>query len=1147
MSIFGGIGSVVGADIIAYVKLSGADTFNRDLDKLNANAASFGKAMNATMNAAVIGAGVAFVGAAAAAVQFESSFAGVLKTTDGLTDSMGNINSAGVALSEEFRKLALEIPLSVNELNRIGELGGQLGIAKESLITFTSVIAQLGTTTDLSYEQGATAIAQFINVTKSVVPVGVSVDEQLERIASTLVDLGNNSVATESQIMEFAQRLAGAGATIGLSQDEILAFGAALSSVGVNAEAGGTAFSKLFIDLKSAVELGGAKLQEFADAAHMSMGEFKTLFEQDASAAIVKFIEGLNETSRSGGSVIQVLNDLGINETRMRSAILLSVNAGNLLNETLVNGKTAYSENSAMAEEFAKRTATTEAQLRLLKNAVMDILIELGQNFLPIIRSVAEALAEHPTILSNILILLMGAGGIIAAVKLWTAAQAAFDVLGATKLFSGLAAAIQANALQFTAVMGIIGAAVIAYQQISSAIAQAESAIKTLEEATDLNVKTTGMANDNFRSMVLALEQLNQHGGNELVLFNGKVITVSEAIGTIEPLLKKTAEEGVVFGASVSLSFDNVKVSSQNAKASTEAYQQALKTLKDTGTETSAQIQDQINKLESLRYTFINDSLVTAELSTKIADLRSKLDPTGQSLERMVLTTVDLNAKNALATGYIGELATSTLGQKTATDSANNSWAEYSSLIHEITGRMGPVGNAINVVVDAIVSGGNPLVTALNLAVMAWDMFSGEEKKVVLSTDEVLNKMFGANSEIVKMIDNVSDVTSAFSEYEIVQFYADKVDALAQKLTDLYNSGNASSTAINSLKGALADAVSQLEAFQHAAEYLEPTLANQANELFSSLSDAWSYYGGSIPSDVMSAFNALITEMMLKLSTQSSGILEGTQAWSDYYDAMVQMQYMYQLLNGESGDVVAFLLRQQEMAAAFGGVAYSAEIVASFLQSIGYSAQQASDAMSQLGFSGYEIAGALDAVGLSAQTAEASVRSLDSQEVYIQPSVNTYYAVASVNDLSARLAAITSTTYTANVNVVYTDPGLLSQHTGGMLYHSGGWIVAHDGMSLGQYGSMKEVPFLGLEGEYVMNPNIGRKFGEAALDAFNVSGNPAVLGGVMAQQQAPSIEFKPEVVINNAAPETFVTWTDKYIHPRIRDNDDRQIKSDRFK
>jgi hypothetical protein len=103
-----------------------------------------------------------------------------------------------------------------------------------------------------------------------------------------------------------------------------------------------------------------------------------------------------------------------------------------------------------------------------------------------------------------------------------------------------------------------------------------------------------------------------------------------------------------------------------------------------------------------------------------------------------------------------------------------------------------------------------------------------------------------------------------------------------------------------------------------------------------------------------------------------------------------------------------------------------------------------------------------------------------------------------------------------------------------------------DGAMSGMYGSMKEVPFTGLEGEYVLNPNIGRKFGEAALDAFNVSGNPAVLGGESRQTQ-PTVELKPEFTIMNAAPETFVTWTDKYIHPRIRDNDDRQIKSDRFK
>ncbi len=1059
MSIFGGIGSVVGADIIAYVKLSGAETFNKDLDKLNANAASFGKAMNATMNAAVIGAGVAFVGAAAAAVQFESSFAGVLKTTDGLTDSMGNINDEGRALSEEFRKLALEVPLSVNELNRIGELGGQLGIAKESLITFTSVIAQLGTTTDLSYEQGATAIAQFINVTKSVVPVGVSVDEQLERIASTLVDLGNNSVATESQIIEFAQRLAGAGATIGLSQDEILAFSAALSSVGVNAEAGGTAFSKLFIDLKSAVELGGEDLQKFADAANMSIGEFKTLFEQDASAAIVKFIEGLNETSRSGDSVIQVLDDLGITETRMRNAILLSVNAGNLLNDTLVLGKTAYSENAAMAEEFAQRTATTEAQLTLLKNAVMDILIELGQNFLPIIRTVAETLAEHPTILSNILILLMGTGGIIAAVKLWTAAQAAFDVLGATKLFSGLAAAIQANALQFTAVMGVIGAAVIAYQQISAAIAQAESAVKQLQEATDLNTKVNDIAITGMKSMVDALVELRTHGGSELVAFGDNVMTVSKAIEIITGLITKSKEEGKIYATTLNLSFDSVAVSSEKLKIATE----------------------------QLHTSFIGyvGSMHDAELSNE------RIQPLIES------TSTDIGV------------------QKTATDSANSSWAEYSQLIHEITGKMGPVGDAINLVVDSIVSGGNPLVTALNLASMAWGLFSGEEEKVVLSTDEVMDSVFGANSEFIKMYENISNITSAFGDYDIVRLYSDNVDSLAQQLTDLINSGNASAGAIGQLKNALTESLAELDKFRQAAEYLNPTLATQANKLSGELADAWEYYGHSIPDDVFQAAFQMAGELELKLMNLISTLAVGSPAWEDATTALLRLRYEMDVLAGRSSSVAEYLRNINEMN---GELVYSAQQVSSFLQAMGYSADDAAQMMLELGYS-------LDEIAAKFKTP-------------ITFQVNGNVNIPPLTDAQLRTLYASYVLHMKDIGQGYYNYSYwLGKYNGGeLLLHNGGMIRAHSGAMLDNYGSMKEVPFLGLEGEYVMNPNIGRKFGEAALDAFNVSGNPAVLGG--SESSVPNIEVIVEPTIEITGELSEMAWariTDTKINKRIKE------------
>ncbi len=312
-----------------------------------------------------------------AAIDYDSSLAGVRKTVDATEPEIQ-------ALGRSFRGLAQEIPVSVVELNRIGEAAGQLGIKKENIVGFTRVMADLGVTTNLSSEQAATALARFANIT------GLPQD-QFDRLGSTIVALGNNFATTEAEIVEMGLRLAGAGTQIGLTEGQILAMATALSSVGISAEAGGSAISKVMINIALAVSQGGDSLRGFASAAGLSAEQFARSFKQDAAGAVNAFITGLGRMQKSGGDVLGTLEQMGIKEVRMRDALLRAAGAGDLLTRALDLQAVAWSENTALADEARQRYDTFSSQLAVFWNRVKDVAITIGTALLPSFRDALDA------------------------------------------------------------------------------------------------------------------------------------------------------------------------------------------------------------------------------------------------------------------------------------------------------------------------------------------------------------------------------------------------------------------------------------------------------------------------------------------------------------------------------------------------------------------------------------------------------------------------------------------------------------------------------------------------------------------------------------------------------------------------------------
>lgn len=348
---------------------------SREANKAASGVRGLGLASAAAGKLVILGIGGAMAVSAKAAIDYESSLAGVAKTTDLAGHAFDQANTPLAAFGQAMRDLAERVPVNVNDLNQIAALGGQLGIEVPNLVSFTDTIARLAVSTNLTIEAAATGLARFANIMRTP-------ETDFERLGSVLVELGNNFATTESEILHFATRIAPVAKALGETEEGVFAISAALTSLGIPAERGGTAVQRVLTSISQAVSAGGKDLTVWADTAGVSVDEFAAAFKRAPSEAFALFVKGLNDINEAGGSVFGTLDQLGIKEQRTIQVLLASASGYQVLFDAMNTAAKEGEEVNALQEESARRFGTTASQLQLLGNSFNNLRIEIGSALL---------------------------------------------------------------------------------------------------------------------------------------------------------------------------------------------------------------------------------------------------------------------------------------------------------------------------------------------------------------------------------------------------------------------------------------------------------------------------------------------------------------------------------------------------------------------------------------------------------------------------------------------------------------------------------------------------------------------------------------------------------------------------------------------
>ena len=466
---------------------------------------TFGVRAETAFNAvheAIVAAGVAaalkeiyeyFSDCSQASMDFESAITGVAKTTD-LTDS------ELATMSDSIKALSTEIPATTEEIAAVAEAAGQLGIQKDALLDFTEIMTMLGTATNMTADEAATALARFANIT------GMATDNY-GRLGSVIVDLGNNFATTESEIVAMGTRLASAGKLAGLTEPEIMALAAAMSSVGIEAEAGGTAMTQTLNAIEKAVAKGEDDLAEFARIAGMSSEEFSSAWKTDAMSALTSFIGGLGKLDEQGESTVLVLEDLGLTGIRQSNMLKALGLAADQMTGAVNTANTAWQQNTALTNEANKRYATAQSRLTMMQNAYNNLKVAIGDAYTPALgksyemgtkalNSFTEFVQKNPALV-NAVTAFAGSIGLVAA------ALAGYTVIikiahAATAAFATVSTAALGPIFAVTA--AVAGAVAVIAALATAAANDAVPSVKELTEASRGMREAMDEAGDAFES-----------------------------------------------------------------------------------------------------------------------------------------------------------------------------------------------------------------------------------------------------------------------------------------------------------------------------------------------------------------------------------------------------------------------------------------------------------------------------------------------------------------------------------------------------------------------------------------------------------------------------------------------------------------------
>jgi hypothetical protein len=300
-----------------------------------------------------------------------------VKGSDAIADMEKSLN----VTTEEAHALRLALQgidtrTSQEKLEDIAIAAGQLGIAKDQAVAFTTSVDQAVVALGDEFTGGVEEVTKSLGGLQKLFKdtADVSPADAITKIGSAVNALGADGTATGPVIADFAARIGQLG-NLAPQIGQTLGLGAAFQELGLSAEISSGGLSNIL--LTASKDTAG-----FGKQIGLTSKEFSNLINTDPNEVILRLANSLKGASNT--QIIATLDGLNVKSQEATKVISLLANKTEMVAAKQALASTEYTKGTSLLDEFAKKNNNAAAEVAKAEKSFVQYRQELGERLLPL-------------------------------------------------------------------------------------------------------------------------------------------------------------------------------------------------------------------------------------------------------------------------------------------------------------------------------------------------------------------------------------------------------------------------------------------------------------------------------------------------------------------------------------------------------------------------------------------------------------------------------------------------------------------------------------------------------------------------------------------------------------------------------------------